>query len=402
MNFLWIAVKDLLLIGRDKKAILTLIIMPLLLISILGAAFGNLMKEGGEVTIKKFSLGIVNLDKGPMGTALTKDVFTKELSKQVRVKEYQEKQLYQKIKNQDLAVGLIIPDDFTASILAGKETKVKLLTVPDPGVKAIIVQNVIEQFSQTVKLAGVNAKLSQSVHMNGQGAALQPAIQTKDNIQPKQSLLHETTINAKTKPVGSFQYYAAAMGVMFLLMTVVQGVSSMIQEKEQEVYKRMLISNLTYSHYLLGKMLGLIVICIIQAFIIVFGTRILYGVRWGNSIAGVTFVTLAYCISACGLGVLAGTVLKTEKSFNVAGMIGTQLLSAVGGSMAPLYIFPDWAVTVTKFLPNGLALQTYLKLMSGSSFSEIIGAAAGLLGMGLLFFAVGLIRLGIGRRGKYA
>ena len=33
---------------------------------------------------------------------------------------------------------------------------------------------------------------------------------------------------------------------MFLLMTVVQGVSTMILEKEQEVYKRLLLTHLTY------------------------------------------------------------------------------------------------------------------------------------------------------------
>jgi ABC-2 type transport system permease protein len=400
---LWIAIKDLLLVVRDKKAILTLVIMPLLLISILGAAFGDVMKEGGDIKIDKFTLGIVNLDSGPMGSVLTKEVFTKGLSDQVHVKEYQKKELYQKVKNKNLSVGLIIPADFTSALMSGKEAKVKLITVPDPGVKAIVVQNVIEQFSQSFKTESVMAALRQPGQMNQQGAASSQGFGlTENKASAGHSTIKETTVNAKTKPVGSFQYYAAAMGVMFLLMTVVQGVSNMIQEKEQEVYKRLLISNLTYSHYLAGKMLGLFVVCTAQFFIIIFGTRLLYGVRWGNSLAGVSLITIAYVISACGLGVLAGTLLKTEKSFNVAGMIGTQLFAAVGGSMVPLYIFPDGVITLTKLLPNGLALQSYLKLMSGSSFTEILGSAAGLLGLGLLFFTIGLIRLSLERRGKYA
>ena len=36
MKFWWLAWKDLLLVARDKKAFLTLILMPLLLIAILG------------------------------------------------------------------------------------------------------------------------------------------------------------------------------------------------------------------------------------------------------------------------------------------------------------------------------------------------------------------------------
>ena len=33
-------------------------------------------------------------------------------------------------------------------------------------------------------------------------------------------------------------------------------------------------------------------------------------------------MTLAFVFNACGLGVLAGSFIKTEKSFNVAGMFG--------------------------------------------------------------------------------
>jgi len=116
----------------------------------------------------------------------------------------------------------------------------------------------------------------------------------------------------------------------------------------------------------------------------------------------VVIMTFAFVISACGLGVLAGSFIKTEKAFNAAGMLGTQIFAALGGSMVPLYIFPDWFVSVSKLLPNGLALQTYLDLMSGASFFETIPAVLGSIGLGLLFFAIGFFRLSIERRGKYA
>ena len=45
MGFWWLALKDALLMGRDRKALLTLVFMPILLIGILGAAFGNMMDE---------------------------------------------------------------------------------------------------------------------------------------------------------------------------------------------------------------------------------------------------------------------------------------------------------------------------------------------------------------------
>jgi ABC-2 type transport system permease protein len=390
MTSWWLAWKDLLIIVRDKKALLTLIAMPLLLIAILGAAFGDMMDGDENVTIQKFTLGIVNLDQGQLGSVLSDVVFKEELSNQLKVRYFQEEEMYEKIKDHKLDVGIVIDKDFTASLMAGEQAHTKLITVPDPGIKATIVSSVVEQFAQTIPIEAMSANISLPVQGNA-------ASET-----PSEDLLNETSIDADTNPVSSFQYYAAAMGVMFLLMTVVQGVSTMILEKEQEVFKRLLISNLTYINYLTGKMIGLIVLSLLQAFVIIIGTKLLFGVDWGNSITGVLIMTIAFVISACGLGVLAGSFIKTEKAFNAAGMLGTQIFAALGGSMVPLYIFPDWIVSVSKILPNGLALQTYLDLMSGASFIEIIPAALSSIGLGILFFAIGLFRLSIERRGKYA
>lgn len=395
MNYMWLAIKDLTLFGRDKKALLTLIMMPILLIAILGAAFSNVFKEEGADPIKKFSLGIVNNDQGPLGKMLIKEGF-KKVSREMDVKLYKEKGMLDKIKNNQLPIGIVIESDFSASIMAGEKAKIRLITAANPRMRAMIVQNVIEQFTQFITIETAASKLVQPGQMNP----------PQNNIgaagQSSQPVLHETTINSKTHLVSSFQYYSAAMGVMFLLMTVVQGVSTMILEKEQEVYKRLLVTNLTYGQYLTGKLLGLIVICLVQAFIMIFGTKLLFGVNWGTSFSGVALVTFSYVISACGLGILAGSIFKTEKSFGVAGMLGSQILAALGGSMAPLYIFPGFIVLMTKIFPNGLALQTYLELMSGASFTQIIPASGGLLGLGGLFFGMGMLRLSFARRREYA
>lgn len=390
MTSWWVAWKDLLLVVRDKQALLTLIAMPLLLIAILGAAFGDMMDGEEDVTIKKFTLGIVNFDQGQLGEVLSQEVFGKELADQIDVEFYQEDEMYEKIRDHKLHVGIVIDEDFTASLMKGEQASTKIITVPDPGIKAIIVSSVIEQFAQTIPIETMAANVALPV----QGEVLLD--------EPSQELLNVTSIDADANPVSSFQYYAAAMGVMFLLMTVVQGVSTMILEKEQEVFKRLLISNLTYINYLTGKMIGLIVISLTQAFVIIIGTRLLFGVNWGDSVSGVVMMTFAFVVSACGLGVLAGSFIKTEKAFNAAGMLGTQIFAALGGSMAPLYIFPDWFVSVSKILPNGLALQTYLDLMSGATFFEIIPAVLSSIGLGILFFAIGLFRLSIERRRKYA
>ncbi|RDU38301.1 ABC transporter permease [Neobacillus piezotolerans] len=402
MNFWWLALKDTVLIAKDRKALLTLILMPLLLIGILGAAFGKLMGDG-EVKIDKFTLAVANLDEGEMGRVLEEDVFVKGLPGLVKVKKMDEAELYESLKAQKAEVGLIIGKGFSDAVISGEEAEVKLISIPSAGIQAIITENVIQQFAReaTVRTAGIKLAIQAAAKAGNEGQAnLGPGSFSAG--EAPFALVKEEAPNAGALPVNSFQYYAAGMGVMFLLMTVTIGVTAMIEEKEQEVYKRLLVSKLTHYEYLAGKVIGLLVLSTLQLLVIILGTRFIFSVDWGPSITGVFIIGISFVFSACGLGVMAGALLKSQKAFNVAGMLGTQIMAAVGGSMVPLYMMPDWVNTIVKIFPNALALQSFLELMAGGGLKDILPGAAGLLGLGVLFLGIGWLRLASERRVNYA
>lgn len=395
MGFWWLALKDALIIGRDRKALLTLIFMPILLIGILGAAFGNMMGEEVTSSIKKFKIGVVNLDEADLGSALEEEVFMNGLPELISAESMTEQQLEDQLKQQAISTGVIIPRDFSDHIILGEDSEIEIISLPSASIQSSIVENVVLQFTQT---AYVNIVAMQVAGPSNMGNDI-PAMA---DISTDFDLVEEVAVKQDQKPVGSFQYYAAGMGVMFLLMTVITGVSAMIEEKEQDVYERLLVSKLSNHHYLFGKFIGLLFMSSIQFLIIILGTRYLYGVQWGESMAGVAVVGFSFVFSVCGLGVLLGSLVKTEKTFNVAGMLGTQIMAAVGGSMVPLYIFPDWLNSVVKILPNALALQTLLELMSGSNVSEVIMEAGILIAIGVSSLAISMAAFSAARRGLHA
>jgi ABC-2 type transport system permease protein len=396
MGFWWLALKDALLIGRDKKALLTLVFMPILLIGILGAAFGNMMGNEEEAPIKEFKIGIVNLDEGPLGKVLEEEVFMEGLPDLISTEAMGEDELNDQLKQQAISVGVILPPNFSDHIILGEESKVRIISIPSASIQSSIVESAVLQFAQG---AAVNVAAMKVAGLPDTGKSVSevfpPAIQTFD-------LVEETAVKQEQKPVGSFQYYAAGMGVMFLLMTVITGVSAMIEEKEQDVFNRLLITKLTNTDYLIGKFIGLLFMSSIQFFIIIIGTRYLYGVDWGNSMLGVMVVGLSFVFSVCGLGVLLGTLVKTEKTFNAAGMLGTQIMAAVGGSMVPLYVFPEWMNSVVKILPNALALQTFLDLMTGADLWQVLMEAGILIAIGVGSIVLAFAFLSVKRRASHA
>ncbi|MBT2637038.1 ABC transporter permease [Bacillus sp. ISL-39] len=396
MGFWWLALKDALLIGRDRKALLTLVFMPILLIGILGAAFGNMMDEEEATSIKKFEVGIVNHDEGQLGSVLSQEVFKKGLPEFISAEAMTEEKLEDSLKQQEISVGIIIPHDFSAHVISGGNSEVQVISIPSASIQSSIVENVMLQFTQS---AAVNVIAMEVADPSGFGKAL-PAM--SQLAEADYDFVEEVAIEQDQKPVGSFQYYAAGMGVMFLLMTVITGVSAMIDEKEQDVYNRLLVTKLSNQHYLIGKFIGLLFMSSVQFFIIILGTHYLYDVRWGESMIGVIIVGFAFVFSVSGLGVLLGALVKKEKTFNAAGMLATQIMAAVGGSMVPLYIFPDWVNTVVKVLPNALALQTFLELMSGAGVWQILIEAGILIVIGLVSLLFAFVSLSAGRRALHA
>ncbi|MFT9597427.1 ABC transporter permease [Mesobacillus sp.] len=396
MGFWWLALKDALLMGRDRKALLTLVFMPILLIGILGAAFGNMMGEEEVASMEKFEVGIVNLDEGELGNALAEEVFMKGLPELISAEAMTEEELEDNLKQQLLSVGVIIPPDFSDHIISGRKSEVKVISIPSASIQSSIVENVVLQFTQS---AAVNVIAMEVAGASAMSKALPAMSQFTD---ADVNIVEEAAVDRDQKPVGSFQYYAAGMGVMFLLMTVITGVSAMIDEKEHDVYNRLLVTKLSNQHYLIGKFIGLLFMSSVQFFIIIIGTRYLYDVRWGESMTGVMIVGFSFVFSVCGLGVLLGTLVKTEKTFNAAGMLATQIMAAVGGSMVPLYIFPDWVNSVVKVLPNALALQTFLKLMSGANLWQVWIEAGILVAIGFGSLLIAFVSLSARRRALHA
>ncbi|MCM3572675.1 ABC transporter permease [Mesobacillus subterraneus] len=396
MGFWWLALKDALLMGRDRKALLTLVFMPILLIGILGAAFGNMMDEEEAASIKKFKVGIVNYDEGELGSVLSQEVFKKGLPELISAKEMTEEKLEDSLKEQEISVGIIIPRDFSGHIISGGNSEVRVISIPSASIQSSIVENVVLQFTQS---AAINVIAMEVAGPTSFGKAL-PAM--SQLAEADYAFVEEAAAEQDQKPVGSFQYYAAGMGVMFLLMTVITGVSAMIDEKEQDVFNRLLVTKLSNQHYLIGKFIGLLFMSSVQFFIIILGTHYLYDVQWGESMTGVIIVGFAFVFSVSGLGVLLGALVKKEKTFNAAGMLATQIMAAVGGSMVPLYIFPDWVNTVVKVLPNALALQTFLELMSGAGVWQVLIEAGILIAIGLVSLLIAFVSLFAGRRALHA
>jgi ABC-2 type transport system permease protein len=129
------------------------------------------------------------------------------------------------------------------------------------------------------------------------------------------------------------------------------GAARLIETRRLGVARRILSTPTPVRTILAGQTLGRLAVALLQALLIVAGSALLFGVRWGDP-AGTAAVVIAFSLVGAGAGTLIGSMFSNEEQAGpVAILIGLGL-AALGGSMVPLEVFPPAMRTVAHLTPH--------------------------------------------------
>jgi ABC-2 type transport system permease protein len=119
---------------------------------------------------------------------------------------------------------------------------------------------------------------------------------------------------------------------------------------------------------------------LLQAVIIVLGCVLFFGVNWGDPLAA-TAVIVSFALVATGAAVLLGSVFSSEQQAGPVAILLGLGLAALGGSMAPLEVFPPTARAIAHITPHAWANEAFSKLVKhGGDLVSVLPQIAVLLG----------------------
>jgi ABC-2 type transport system permease protein len=387
-----IALNSLRLMVRDPKALLMSLLMPLILVAILGTALKGLVSEAkvspGTVLVVNEDVAAhapsspgmaqTGADQLPLihfGKILVDDVLgNDEVRKVFATKIVADRTMAQADVSAGRATAVIyIPPTFSADALAGRAVAVQLVTDPGDLTRSVIVTRVVQGFTAQIKSQLLTARLSPTVSM--------PAVAPK-----------LTEIASGNHPVSAMQYYAAAMTLMFMVMTALQRGGKLLEEREQGTLQRALVTPTGKSTIIAGQLLGSSLVALAQFAILAAGTRLIFGVRWGPW-PGALLLGVTFSLAVSGIGTVAASLLKDQKATEIAAGAVSNLLGLLSGALFPLYSFPDALKLVAKFTPNYWALQGFLDHMSGAGAAPLWLPVTILVVIALVTGSVGSWRL---------
>jgi ABC-2 type transport system permease protein len=252
-----IAWKDLTELFRNRLGLVLLIVMPLFMMAMVGFIYPS-----SNSTISNMPVGVVNLDSGFNNMTIPSQAFLIGLG-QINDQTHMLKltnvssvdNLKSDIQNSKIDGGIIIPSNFSASILSGEQGTLTIMTdQSNPTVSAELQGALSGVFGQMgTLLAEQNIHtLDTNVTVNGALAAVQPY-----------SITAEGVVGGNPS---YFNFIAPGMVMLTVMMSVMTGLPVAISmEREVGTMDGMMVAPINRLSIILGKSLGQTVRGLLQA-----------------------------------------------------------------------------------------------------------------------------------------
>jgi ABC-2 type transport system permease protein len=198
-----------------------------------------------------------------------------------------------------------------------------------------------------------------------------------------------------------FQQSVPGMGTMYVLFTVMAGVSILVQERKSWTLQRIGTMPVTASQVIMGKMLARITLGMIQfafAFAIGLGFGAIFGVSFGNSIPALILVMLAFTFCISALTLLLATFIQNDSQAGSISTLVALTLAPIGGAWWSLEneFIPEIMRTIAQVSPVYWAMDGFSAVIRrGGGIAEVLLPVGVLLAIGAVLFALATRRFRI-------
>ncbi|MCB2155922.1 ABC transporter permease [bacterium] len=364
-TMLTVMMKDLRIYFGDRTALVHAFIVPMVVIAIVVAAFGNLFGGGGggpQIRIpivdqdrSKISGEIVRaltgLDGLKVETSIREDdkltSFTEEIATEWIEKGYR-------------SAVIVIPEGFGDAILNGEPTKFRLLRDPGqrvtPGVAQGILNGVATRLSADLQRVQVGVIFGMVV-TRGKGDPEEIArgiMENSDEMWNNPPVGVETVdlkIEGDEAPkIDMVKQTVPGYAIMFALFTMQLGGVSLLKEKDWGTFRRLLAAPIRRAQILAGKLLAVFALAMTQFFVFFAFGRLVFGIDLGSSIPGLILLSAAVAFTVTSLGILMAAFVKSEGQLSGISTLMILFMSAIGGSWWPLEMTPPFMQKLAYFV----------------------------------------------------
>lgn len=338
---------------RDKGALVLAFVLPGFIFAIFAAIFSN--ASGGSLDLR---VSMVLLTDAPSSVAFAKGVSAKADFTLTTHEDWSKETIIERVRLGQDDVGFVIQGD-----IARPETQ-PIIIIKDPS-REVAATVLMGQLRQIMAEASNQA----TPEMFAQVSAL-----------PK-----NTDANVTDQSV---TYYIGATAILFLLFSAMQGAAISLDERKSGISDRLLVGPAGAMAMLSGKFLFLNVIGTIQAAIIVAVGYFAFSVPIVEHLPSLVLACTGSAALASAIALFVASLSGSSAQMNTVSTFVVLLFSAIGGSMVPRFMMPDWLQYLGRFTPNHWSIEAFYGILArGQSVYDLLHV------WGILFGGAALLLL---------
>ncbi|HTX77484.1 MAG TPA: ABC transporter permease [Terracidiphilus sp.] len=202
----------------------------------------------------------------------------------------------------------------------------------------------------------------------------------------------------KKSPMISF--YAAAIGVMFLLFTASGSAGALLDEAESGTLERVLSTRVTMTKLMAGKLVFNTLLAFVQLVAMFLWGWAVFKLDFFSHLPGFVVMGICTAFAVAAFGMLLASACHTRAQLGALSTLVILIMSSIGGSMFPRFLMPEAMQKAGLLTINAWAIDGFTKVFwRDLPVTALWPQVSVLVGIGVVLFVVARR---VARRWEYA
>jgi len=360
-------------IRRDRRLVISLIIPPLLQLTLFGYAL--------SASVSDLRLGIVDESRTSESREL---IAALTESRSFRLGGYfpSSGKLGDAISQGRADAGLVIPYDFARDLRRGRPATVQVVLNAMNANTATIgqgyVEGVIQSYNQTLRRAGVTGGV-EPIALNG--------VRRPGEVRLVPTYLYNPGL------VDSWFIATGVFGLLIILNSSLIASAAMVKEREAGTVEQLLMSPASTAEIIVAKLTPLFVLLCMMMLLAITVLGVVFRVPFNGSLPFVLFGGVLCVLSGMSLGTVIATFSRSAQQSQLTAFFVNPPLASLSGALNPVEAMPDWLQPFTVLNPiHHFATIMRSAMLKGSGLATLWPNA-----LALAIFTLVLVSLSVWR-----
>jgi ABC-2 type transport system permease protein len=320
----WIALKEVRLFLRDRGDLAFGLLLPVAVFALIYGAFS-------EQTTFHGTAHIVDEDRGGSYGRLLLERLQQDGTLNIEMHSVSDAE--RKLARSDIQFVLLIPQDFSRDLGAGKKTALIFKQRGNGGEEGQIVAGMIRsaalQMDQEIQVVQqVESSLAQERKGGAQTATAVQKLLDRERRHPIVEIV-ETIIGGRPDPAK--ELFPGIM-TMFILFAVTLNARAIVEERRKGTLERLMTTQLTAGQLFAGKFMAGLFRGFVQTLILLTLVGLVFRFLTPLGFLEVMLVTVVFAAAASAIGLLIAVLVRTDAAASWVAVFFTMAMTMLGGT----------------------------------------------------------------------